>query len=114
MTHSPRRTSTLIARAFSTRDTTEANCFVSVISVVAVPIKNVPVSFLQVMMKQLTIRGAMEYPARFESALELLARRDLSAMVTHTFGIEEFGDALAMLQASKECGKVLITMADLA
>lgn len=82
------------------------------ISVVAVHNEDVPVSLLQVMMKQLTIRGAMEYPARFESALELLARRDLSAMVTHTFGIEEFGDALAMLQASKECGKVLITMVD--
>lgn len=80
------------------------------ISVVAVHHEDVPVSLLQVMMKQLTIRGAMEYPARFESALELLARRDLSAMVTHTFGIEEFGDALAMLQTSKECGKVLITM----
>ncbi|HET6153943.1 MAG TPA: zinc-binding dehydrogenase [Marmoricola sp.] len=80
------------------------------ISVVAVHGEDVPVSFLQVMMKQLTIRGAMEYPARFESALELLARKDVSSMITHTFGIEEFGDALEMLQTSKECGKVLITM----
>lgn len=82
------------------------------ISVVAVHNEDVPVSFLLVMMKQLTIRGAMEYPARFELALELLARKDLSSMVTHTYPIEEFGTALEMLQTSKECGKVLITMAD--
>lgn len=80
------------------------------ISVVAVHHEDVAVSFLQVMMKQLTIRGAMEYPARFENALELLGRKDLSAMITHTFGIEDFGEALEMLQTSKECGKVLITM----
>jgi len=80
------------------------------ISVVAVHNDEVPISFLHVMMKQLTIRGSMEYPTRFESALELLARRDLSAMVTHRFEVEDFGDALALLQTSKECGKVLITM----
>lgn len=80
------------------------------ISVVAVHHEDVPVSLLQVMMKQLTIRGAMEYPARFESSLELLARKDLSPMITHTFAIDEFPEALAMLQTSKECGKVLITM----
>ncbi|MCX6397069.1 MAG: alcohol dehydrogenase catalytic domain-containing protein [Propionibacteriales bacterium] len=81
------------------------------ISVVAVHNEDVPVSFLLVMMKQLTIRGAMEYPARFELALELLARKDLSSMITHTYSIGSFGDALEMLQTSKECGKVLITMA---
>lgn len=81
------------------------------ISVVAVHNEDVPVSLLMVMTKQLTIRGAMEYPARFESALELLARKDLSAMVTHQFAIDDFGDALELLQGSKECGKVLITMA---
>jgi threonine dehydrogenase-like Zn-dependent dehydrogenase len=80
------------------------------ISVVAVHNEDVPISFLQVMMKQLTIRGAMEYPARFESALELLARKDLSAMITHTYALADFPAALQMLQTSKECGKVLITM----
>ncbi|MCW2784931.1 MAG: theronine dehydrogenase-like Zn-dependent dehydrogenase [Marmoricola sp.] len=80
------------------------------ISVVAVHSDDVPIRLLLVMLKQLTIRGAMEYPARFESALELLARRDLSAMVTHRFAIEDFGEAIALLQESKECGKVVITM----
>jgi threonine dehydrogenase-like Zn-dependent dehydrogenase len=80
------------------------------VSVVAVHNDDVAIPLLLVMMKQLTIRGAMEYPARFESALELLARKDLSGMITHRFAIEEFPDAIALLQASKECGKVMITM----
>lgn len=82
------------------------------IVIVAVHGGDVAVSGLLVMMRELTIRGAMEYPARYEDAIELLERRDLSAMVTHTFDVTEFGDALAMLQTSKECGKVLITFGD--
>jgi class 3 adenylate cyclase len=44
-----------------------------------------------------------------QRAVDLLARRDLSAMVTHRFGVGEFGAAVDLLQSSKECGKVLIT-----
>lgn len=79
------------------------------LAIVAVHHGDIPISALLVMMKELTIRGAMEYPARFEDALELLARRDLSPMVTHRFGVAEFPDAVALLQSSKECGKVLVT-----
>ena len=79
------------------------------LAIVAVHHGDLAVSGLLVMMKQLTIRGAMEYPARFEDAIELLGRRDLSAMVTHRFGVEEFGGAVELLQRSKECGKVLVT-----
>lgn len=81
----------------------------STIAVVAVHTDDLPVSGLMLMVKELTLRGAMEYPRRFEDAIELLERRDLSAMVTHTYGVEEFPDAIALLQSSKECGKVLIT-----
>ncbi len=84
----------------------------STIVVVAVHGGDLPVSGLLVMMRELTIRGAMEYPARYEDAIELLERRDLSAMITHTFDVTEFGDAIALLQTSKECGKVLITFGD--
>ena len=52
----------------------------------------------------------MEYPPRFEDAIDLLARRDLSALVTHRFPLDRFHDALAMLEGSKDCGKVLVTM----
>lgn len=79
------------------------------VSIVAVHHAEVPISALLVMMKQLTLRGAMEYPARFSSAIELLARRDLSAIATHRVPVAEFDRALALLQGSKDCGKVLIT-----
>jgi threonine dehydrogenase-like Zn-dependent dehydrogenase len=61
-----------------------------------------------VLMKELTIRGSIEYPARFEDAIDLLARRDLSGLVTHRYPLDRFDEALTTLQTSKDCGKVLI------
>jgi threonine dehydrogenase-like Zn-dependent dehydrogenase len=52
----------------------------------------------------------MEYPERFEDAIELLERRDLSAVISHKLSLEEFGEGLAVLEGSKDCGKVMITM----
>ena len=52
-------------------------------SVVALHYRPVPTSFLMLLMKQFTIRGSMEYPPRFEDAIELLERRDLSGLITH-------------------------------
>jgi threonine dehydrogenase-like Zn-dependent dehydrogenase len=63
-------------------------------------------------MKQFTIRGSFEYPPRFEDAIELLARRDLSGLVTHTFPLEEFARGFALLEGSRDCGKVVLTMGD--
>lgn len=80
------------------------------LSVVALHYADIPISFLTLLMKQFTITGAMEYPARFADAIELLARRNLSAMITHRFTLDEFSDALATLDASRACGKVMITM----
>lgn len=84
----------------------------STIAVVAVHSEDLAISGLMLMVKELTLRGAMEYPTRFEDAIELLERRDLSAMITNTFDVSEFDDAIALLQSSKECGKVLITAGD--
>lgn len=81
------------------------------ISVVALHYNPVPVNFLNVLMKELTIRGSMEYPARFADAIDLLARRDLSAMITDRFPLSATGTAIGFLAGSKECGKVLIEMA---
>ncbi|MCU0311841.1 MAG: zinc-binding dehydrogenase [Acidimicrobiales bacterium] len=80
--------------------------------VVALHYRPVPTNYVNVLMKQFTIRGSMEYPERFEDAIELLERRDLSGLVTHTLGLEEFGAGLAVLEGSKDCGKVMITMGD--
>jgi len=80
------------------------------LSVVALHYRPIKVSFLMVLMKELTLRGSIEYPARFENAVDLLERRDLSALITHRFGLDQFEDALAVLDGSKDCGKVLITV----
>ena len=80
------------------------------LAVVALHYQPIPTNYLLVMMKQLSIHGSMEYPPRFEDALELLARRDLSAVITHRVPIERFDEALALLRGSTECGKVLVTM----
>lgn len=80
------------------------------ISVVALHYTPVAVNFVNVLMKELTIRGSMEYPTRFADAIDLLARRDLSAMITDRFPLGRIEQALALLADSRECGKVLIEM----
>jgi threonine dehydrogenase-like Zn-dependent dehydrogenase len=79
-------------------------------SLVALHYQPVPTNYVQVLMKQFTIRGSFEYPPRFEDAIELLDRRDLSSLVTHTLPLGEFGRGLDLLEGSKDCGKVMITM----
>lgn len=80
------------------------------LSVVALHYAPVSTSFLMVLMKEFTVRGSMEYPARFADSIDLLARRDLSALITHRFPLDHFEDALAVLQGSKDSGKVMITL----
>lgn len=78
------------------------------LTVVALHEKAVEVGFLWVMMKQLTIRGAMEYPPDFAESLALLGRWDLSAMITHHFPLDRFDDALRVAQDPHQGGKVMI------
>jgi threonine dehydrogenase-like Zn-dependent dehydrogenase len=66
------------------------------------------VSFLLVMMKQLTIRGAMEYPEDYTDSLGLLTRWDLSPMISHRFPLERFHEAFAIARDPQAAGKVLI------
>jgi threonine dehydrogenase-like Zn-dependent dehydrogenase len=80
------------------------------LAVVALHYAPVPTSFLMVLMKEFTVRGSMEYPARFADSIDLLARRDLSGLITHRFPLDDFDDALAVLQGSKDSGKVMITL----
>jgi threonine dehydrogenase-like Zn-dependent dehydrogenase len=78
------------------------------LSVVALHRAPVPVNFLLVMMKQLTLRGAMEYPEDFGETLALLARRDLAPMITHRFPLARFAEALAVARDANASGKVMI------
>jgi len=80
------------------------------ICVVALHYEPVPINFLGVLMQELTIRGSIEYPAHFGDAIDLLSRRDLSALITHRFGLRDIDAALDVLGGSKECGKVMIAM----
>lgn len=80
------------------------------LSVVALHFEPVPTNYVLVVMKELVIRGSIEYPARFADAIDLLARRDLSALLTHRFPLDRFADALGVLRGSKDCGKVLVTI----
>lgn len=78
--------------------------------VVALHYRPVATNYVDLLMKEFTIRGSMEYPARFEDAIELLERRDLSFLITHALPLAEFGAGLEVLDGSKDCGKVMITM----
>ncbi|MEY4130645.1 MAG: hypothetical protein RLZZ31_769 [Actinomycetota bacterium] len=80
--------------------------------IVALHYRPVSTNYVNLLMKQFTVRGSMEYPERFEDAIELLERRDLSAVISHKLSLEQFGDGLAVLEGSKDCGKVMITMGD--
>ncbi len=80
------------------------------LSVVALHYAPIPTSFLLVMMKQFSIHGSMEYPRRFEDAIDLLARRDLSKVITHRVPLGRFDEALGVVRGAADCGKVLVTM----
>jgi len=82
----------------------------STICVVALHYEPVPINFLSVLMQELTIRGSIEYPVQFGDAIDLLSRRDMSALITHRFSLRDIDAALDVLDASKECGKVMIEM----
>jgi threonine dehydrogenase-like Zn-dependent dehydrogenase len=79
------------------------------VSIVALHYEEVPINFLLVMMKQLTLRGAMEYPDDYGRTLEVLSRRDLSPMITHRFPLEQFQEGLEVARDPRQGGKVMIT-----
>lgn len=80
------------------------------VSVVALHRKPVAIDFMTVLMKQMTIVGAMEYPERYETMLELIARRDLTPMITHRYALDDFVEAFAVASAPDAGAKVMIHM----
>lgn len=78
--------------------------------VVALHRAEVPVSFLDVLMRELTIRGSMEYPEDFTRALDLLDRVDLAPMVTDRFGLGQVDQALRLAASGESAGKVLVEL----
>lgn len=80
------------------------------LSVAGVHMDPIATSFMNIMMKELTIRGAIEYPERFEDAIDLLERCDLSAMVTHRVSLGDWPDVMDLVLGPPSYGKVLVTM----
>lgn len=78
------------------------------VSIVALHRQPIEVDFMIVMMKQMTLQGAMEYPDRYEEMIELLDRRDLSPMITHRFGFDDFLEAFRVAQSPSRGAKVMI------
>ena len=80
------------------------------ISVAGLHFEDVPTSYLQVLTKELTIRGAMEYPERFEDALDLIVRRDVSAMITHHIPLERWDQVMSLISGPPSFAKIMVTM----
>lgn len=80
--------------------------------VVALHDGEIPLRFLLVMMKQLTLLGAMEYPEDYGRTLELLCRWDLSPMISHHLPLERFHEALTLARDPSSGGKVLVQMSE--
>jgi threonine dehydrogenase-like Zn-dependent dehydrogenase len=78
------------------------------LSVVALHRKPIEVNFLLVLMRELQINGAMEYPEDFGRAIEMMGRRDLDPMITHRFPLERFHEALDVARDASVAGKVMI------
>jgi 2-desacetyl-2-hydroxyethyl bacteriochlorophyllide A dehydrogenase len=71
---------------------------------------DVEVSFLTVLSKELTIRGAMEYPDRFEEALELVVRADVAPMITHHVPLENWAEVMELIAGPPSFAKIMVTM----
>jgi len=82
----------------------------STISVVALHRREVPVDFMNVLTKEITIRGSIEYPERYEEMIELIARRDLSPMITHRFALDDFLEAFDVARSPDAGAKVMIDL----
>ncbi len=76
--------------------------------------EEVSLHFLQVMMKELSIKGSMAYPNEFTAVIEMLAsgKVDVAPMVSHTFDFSDFEGALATAQQPKRAAKVVVRFPD--
>ncbi|MEO2166705.1 MAG: zinc-binding dehydrogenase [bacterium] len=78
------------------------------IAIVALHREPVPVDFLSVMAKGLSILGSIAYPENYHDMIDMLRAVDLAPAITHRFGLDEFAAALAVAQDPNAGGKVLI------
>ncbi len=82
------------------------------LSIVGLHRAEVPVSFMLIMMKQLTIVGSLAQPDDWNDMIELLVDSDISEMITHRFSLDRFPEALATAQDPTAGGKVMIDLSE--
>lgn len=78
------------------------------ISVVALHRSPVPVDFMSVMAKGLTIVGSIAYPEDYTEMIAMLREVDLTPAITHRFPLDDFAEALRVAQDPTAGGKVMV------
>ena len=78
------------------------------ISVVALHRREVPIAFMDVLTKEVTIRGSIEYPEDYSEMIRLISRRNLEPMITHRFGLDDFLEAFDVAKSPTSGAKVMI------
>ena len=64
------------------------------------------------LMKQLDIVGSMAQPDDWNDMIELLARVDVSSIITHRLPLEDFQQGLEIARTPDAGAKVMITLGD--
>lgn len=76
--------------------------------IVALHREEIGMNFLLVMMKELELLGSIAQPPDWNDMIAMLEEVDLSAMITHRFPLDRFGEALAVAQDADAGAKVMI------
>lgn len=84
------------------------------VAVVAIYERDLTLPFLQVMAKELCVRGSLALGQEFPEVIEMLAsgRVDVSPIITHRFPFDRFPDALATARRADESAKVMVSFPD--
>ncbi|MBK8289533.1 MAG: hypothetical protein IPK95_13680 [Cellvibrionales bacterium] len=61
---------------------------------------------ISLLMKELQITGAIEYPVEFPAVIEMLSRKWMRPMISHSFPLSRFNEAFAQAQKQNEALKV--------
>lgn len=74
--------------------------------------EDIPVSFSNIMAREITIKGSMGYPTEFPQVIAMLASGtlDLSPMVSHRYPLQQFERAFTMASNANAAAKVMVTM----
>jgi threonine dehydrogenase-like Zn-dependent dehydrogenase len=82
------------------------------ISIVALHRSPIPIDFMSVMAKGLTLIGSIAYPEDYTDMISMLSEVDLTPAITHRFPLHEFPEALRISQDPAAGGKVMIEFGD--